>query len=203
MRASLLIAVALLLPLSGARAEDPCAEDVKQFCAEVKPGGGRVEFCLRKNEEKLSPACRGRLEAQEAKVRSLLEEFTLSCQVDVGRFCGAVKPGQGRVLACLVRHEDNLSTSCRSQTERFQVAREKVLAVRAACKADVERLCEEVPARAGPLVECLQEHETSLSAECRSVDPRVVREAAGLIDAFDELTTQEHIMETLENPPGN
>ncbi len=42
MRASLLIAVALLLPLSGARAEDPCAEDVKQFCAEVKPGGGRV-----------------------------------------------------------------------------------------------------------------------------------------------------------------
>jgi len=92
----------------------------------VKPGGGRVELCLRRNAEKLSPGYVGGVHA--------------------------------------VRHEDDLSTSCRSQTERFQVAWEKVLAARAACKADVERLCEGVPPQVGPLVECSQEHKTNLSA---------------------------------------
>ena len=192
------MAVAVLLSVSATRADEPCADDVKKFCADMKPGGGRIETCLRKNTDKLSRPCAGALAAQEKKVRTLLEEFTLSCQVDVGRLCGSVKPGEGRVLACLVKHEDELSTPCRSQTERFHVAREKLLAGRSACQADIDRLCEGVPPRAGLLVECLQEHETSLSAGCRSVDWRAEREAADLTDAFDELTTQERIMETLD-----
>jgi hypothetical protein len=197
MRASLLVAAALL-GAPTAQAEDPCAEDVKQFCAEVKPGGGRIEHCLRGAKQNVSLACRERLDAWDKKARSLLEEFSLACEVDIGRLCGEVKPGEGRVMACLVKREDELSSSCRSETDRFQAAREEVLAVRSACRADVDRLCKSVSAEAGPLVECLQTRRADLSAECRAAAPKLGTAAAEFIDAVDTLTSQEHVMGTLE-----
>lgn len=35
-----------------------CHADVETFCAAVKPGEGRLGACLKKNEKKLSKACR-------------------------------------------------------------------------------------------------------------------------------------------------
>ena len=35
-----------------------CADDVQQFCASVKPGGGRVAQCLKVHEGKLSVECK-------------------------------------------------------------------------------------------------------------------------------------------------
>jgi len=35
-----------------------CGSDVKSYCADVKPGGGKIVRCLQQHEEKLSPACK-------------------------------------------------------------------------------------------------------------------------------------------------
>jgi hypothetical protein len=43
-----------------------CGSDVKSFCADVKPGGGKIVRCLQQHEEKLSPACKDEV----AKFRS-------------------------------------------------------------------------------------------------------------------------------------
>ncbi len=197
MRSFLLLA-AVLSVAPAARAQDPCGADVKQLCAEVKPGGGRVERCLREHRENLSLSCAERIDADEEKARALLEEFLLSCQVDVGRLCSTVKPGEGRMMACLARHHDDLSTSCQAETERFEAAREKVLAVRSACKADVDRLCKSESNHAGTLVQCLETRLAEVSPECRAADPGLVVKAAELVDAIDALTSKERIMETLE-----
>ncbi|BDG05626.1 cysteine rich repeat-containing protein [Anaeromyxobacter oryzae] len=198
---SLIVAAAVaaeLLGVPSARAEYPCADDVKQFCAEVRPGGGRVHNCLRENAAKLSPACGARLAATEERIRSRLERFGVACRRDIGRLCGAVKPGGGRLLACLFRNQDRLSSACEEEVESIQEAREKVTAVREACRADVERLCSDVPSEAGLLVDCLKANEGQLSRSCRSVDPGLTSAAAELIDAVEAMSGQERTREALE-----
>jgi hypothetical protein len=39
-------------------AQQACAGDVKNFCKDVQPGGGRVLKCLREHTKELSSACR-------------------------------------------------------------------------------------------------------------------------------------------------
>ena len=46
-----------------ARADDPCADDMRRLCPDVKPGSGRVVGCLRANEARVSDGCRERLDA--------------------------------------------------------------------------------------------------------------------------------------------
>jgi len=50
------------MPPAGAAAmgslRDACADDVKQFCANVEPGQGRIVRCIRDNEDKLSQQCK-------------------------------------------------------------------------------------------------------------------------------------------------
>jgi Cysteine rich repeat len=38
--------------------KEACADDVQQFCAGVKMGGGRVAHCLKQHEDKLSAECK-------------------------------------------------------------------------------------------------------------------------------------------------
>jgi len=185
------------LPRAG-RAESPCAGDTKQLCADVRPGEGRVHACLAENRDKLSPACQERLSQDEARARALLKEFSDACMGDVDRFCGAVRPGTGRVIQCLERHREDLSDACQEHTERFDVAREKVRAVRDACRADARTYCADQLATAAPLVECLEDHRSEISAECRASGPALASQAAAVIDAVDRLSSQERIQETLE-----
>lgn len=41
--------------------KEACAEDVKSFCADAKPGHGGILKCLKKNEASLSEACKASL----------------------------------------------------------------------------------------------------------------------------------------------
>lgn len=43
-----------------------CAADIKQLCATVQPGGGRIAQCMKSNADKLSPGCRDSLQAAQA-----------------------------------------------------------------------------------------------------------------------------------------
>jgi Cysteine rich repeat len=49
------------------RPRQACAADVKQFCGDVQPGGGRLVQCMRDNAAKLSSGCRDALQAAQAE----------------------------------------------------------------------------------------------------------------------------------------
>jgi hypothetical protein len=107
----ILIACALVVQASSAAMADrPCRADIQKFCADVKPGGGRVAACLKKHDAELSPACKAR--GQE--VRERVREAHEACQHDVAKFCNGVKPGEGRIHACLGSHDKDLSGACKA-----------------------------------------------------------------------------------------
>jgi hypothetical protein len=183
---------------SPAYAEDPCAADVKQLCADVPPGAAGVHDCLKKNEKKLSAACRDRLVADTLKAKRLTQEFAEACRRDTEELCAGLLPGGGRIIQCLDEHQVELSPSCRNEVGWITEASLKISTLKRACKADVDRLCPGVPAEAGAMLSCLQANEDQLSSECNASDIRLAVGAAGIVDAIAELTQEDRIKEALE-----
>jgi hypothetical protein len=180
------------------QAVDPCTDDIKLFCSGIHAGGGRVAACLREHAPQLGPACSAKLQADVTAVRRFIQDFGRACRADVERYCPAIDPGGGRVVACLRQHLVDISTPCQTEIERLNDARERVGAVRRACAADAERLCTGITAEAGPLLECLEAREDQLSRECRDADVRLAAQAAVMVDVVEQMTRQENVREALE-----
>lgn len=92
----------------------PCADDAAKFCKDMQPGAGRMGRCLNEHEKDLSPACR----EHHQRMKERFSEAQASCQDDIQKFCGDVKPGQGRVRDCLKEHSAQVSADCKSHLER-------------------------------------------------------------------------------------
>ena len=181
-----------------APADDPCADDVRQFCSNVQLGGNRLIDCMQRNRARLSPACSARIDANREKAKALIVEFGRSCRMDVDRYCPGVDPGGGRVIGCLHQHQLDLSKPCQAEMAKINDARDQVAALRAACRADAASLCRGVPQEAGPIVACLQANEAKLSPECNAADVRAAVEAAIVVDVVDEMSNKDRILEALE-----
>ena len=54
-------------PARPARAKMACRPDVKRFCGDVQPGGGRIVACLKDHSADLSPDCTTALAVMEAR----------------------------------------------------------------------------------------------------------------------------------------
>jgi Cysteine rich repeat len=76
-----------------------CATDLRQLCASVKPGGGRVLACLQSHEAELKPLCKAELPK------------LASCQQELTRLCGDAKPEQWR--SCFASKREQFSADCR------------------------------------------------------------------------------------------
>jgi cysteine rich repeat protein len=96
------------------KADGPCAEDAKKFCGNEKPGGGRVAKCMKTHEAELSPSCQGAMKAAEQRI----EEVRNECKADAEKFCKGIRPGQGRILACLKSHQAELAPACAAEFNR-------------------------------------------------------------------------------------
>ncbi|HZZ61113.1 MAG TPA: cysteine rich repeat-containing protein [Roseiarcus sp.] len=83
-----------------------------------------------------------------------------ACAKDVKSVCGAVKPGGGKLAACMKEHFSQLSTDC-------QIAMVKAAAVGRACKADMTKYCGDVKPGQGSKAQCLRSHSAVLSAGCK------------------------------------
>jgi hypothetical protein len=104
----------------------PCVDDRKKLCPDATGAG--VLACLRRHETELSAACKANLDRLGAKPkepasapgnegmlgRPGAKGRTKVCAADQKKFCNDVKPGEGRVVQCLLKHEESLSPACRS-----------------------------------------------------------------------------------------
>jgi Cysteine rich repeat len=77
-----------------------CAEDMRQYCGGVRPGGGRIVACLQQNETRLCADCKAELATLAA------------CADEVKWVCGDAGPYQTR--ECLRNKADQFSAACRA-----------------------------------------------------------------------------------------
>ncbi|WP_277458516.1 cysteine rich repeat-containing protein [Methylococcus capsulatus] len=87
----------------------PCSDEIARYCKNLGLGGGRIQNCLKEHDAQLSPACRAGLESALARHR----EIQAACGTDVERLCKDVRPGKGRLAACLKAHHREVSSLCK------------------------------------------------------------------------------------------
>lgn len=96
-----------------------------------------------------------------------------ACHDDIQKYCGQVKPGEGRMVRCIKENEKNFSPACQADMEKHKKqAAEKREEKREACKADVDKFCKDKQDGHGGVMRCLHEHEKELSEGCRNSLPK-------------------------------
>ena len=92
------------------------------------------------------------------------EQASGPCKADAEKFCKDIKPGGGRIIACLKEHRAELSAECKAKGLE---TKETIKEVSAACKGDIHKLCKDVKGGHGEKMRCLKEHEKELSEGCK------------------------------------
>jgi hypothetical protein len=87
------------------------------------------------------------------------------CRADVEKFCKGVRPGGGRIWACLKSNEASISQPCRDQMAQ---ARERGKEFHQACRPDVQKFCKGIPRGKGRIISCLKSHEAELGEPCKA-----------------------------------
>lgn len=95
---------------------------------------------------------------------SVAAEEAKPCAEDAARLCKGVQAGEGRVARCMKQHESELSPACKANIAK---AKENIKEAADACKADMEKNCKDVKPGGGRILQCLKQHEATLSPECK------------------------------------
>jgi len=105
--------------------------------------------------------------AGENLVRTVAE----GCNAELETYCKDVKPGDGRVLACLFAYQDKLSAKCEYALYDAAVQLERAVAALAyvvnECADDLDKHCSAVEAGDGRLLECIEKNDKNVSARCK------------------------------------
>jgi hypothetical protein len=105
-----------------------------------------------------------------AAQQPLAEQVLDGCKTELKSWCQSVTPGEGRLLACLYAHEDQLSGQCEFALYDAAVRLDRAISaltyVAGECRGDIESLCAEVQAGEGRIAECLNKNADKLSKPC-------------------------------------
>lgn len=106
-------------------------------------------------------------QATEGVVQTVVD----GCKAELESYCKDVTPGQQRVLACLYAHGDKISGRCEYALYDAAVQLERAVAALTylvnECQDDLVKLCSDVPAGEGRLVDCLAKNEEKVSDRCK------------------------------------
>lgn len=94
---------------------DGCKTEIDTYCKDVTPGEGRVLACLFAREDKLSNRCEYALYDAASQLQQAVVVLTYlanECRDDLKTFCSDVKPGEGRLLDCIGKNKEKISSRC-------------------------------------------------------------------------------------------
>ena len=107
------------------RAVKSCGQDIDTYCANVKPGGGRLVGCLYSHDQEISSECGMALSEMalehEAAVAQGAEIFD-ACETERESFCPTEQWGHGGVVRCLSMQShtvESVSAGCRHTLEKY------------------------------------------------------------------------------------
>ena len=88
------------------------------------------------------------------------------CVGDIKKLCADVKPGEGRIKACIKSHLADLSETCQDRLLTVAVTGK-------VCKGDIAKLCAGIEPGTGGIRTCIKSHFADLSDPCRDAMSRV------------------------------
>ena len=93
-----------------------CKTELEKYCNQVTPGQGRVLACLYAYGDKLSSKCEYALydaAVQLERAVAALSYVANECDADLEKYCASIKPGEGRLLECIDKHDKQVSDRCK------------------------------------------------------------------------------------------
>jgi hypothetical protein len=107
----------------------------------------------------------------EARLAAASEKIKNGCNLDLQKFCGTVSPGEGRLMLCIMAHENKLSTKCDytlyQASRNLERALDRVEEVADACSTDIEAKCAALSPGQTRIAECLVTNKATLTAACQ------------------------------------
>jgi Cysteine rich repeat len=98
------------------------------------------------------------LSGSTAAVSATPHTLSRYCAADLKSLCAGIKPGEGRIHACLQSHISELSVGCSARLSRAAwVAKE--------CHADIQQFCPH--AVYGNIASCMEPHLGEVSDPCK------------------------------------
>jgi len=94
-----------------------CKVEIEKYCTQVTPGEGRVLACLYAHGDKLSAKCEFALYDAAVQLERAVAALTYvanECDADLDKYCGAIAPGEGRLLDCLEKYDKQVSKRCKN-----------------------------------------------------------------------------------------
>ena len=111
-------------------------------------------------------------ENAKARVAAALIKIKAGCADDVAKFCSTVTPGEGRLILCMMAHEDKISSKCDFVLYEASRKLERGLALveQAAdvCWPDIEKHCANIPEGGGHIAQCLLTNRANVASDCRT-----------------------------------
>ena len=95
---------------------DGCNKEIATYCKGVTPGEGRVLACLFAYEDKLSNRCEYALYDAAAQLERAIAALTFlanECKDDLKTYCSNIKPGEGRLINCIDKNMEKVSSRCK------------------------------------------------------------------------------------------
>jgi hypothetical protein len=102
---------------------------------------------------------------------SIVQAVAEGCKTEIESYCSKVTPGEGRVVACLLAHQDKLSGRCdyvlyegAAQLDRLLTA---ITYVASECRDDILKHCAKIPVGEGRVAQCLKKNDAQLAKRCK------------------------------------
>ena len=100
-------------------AEVRCDAQVQEFCPDSLAGEERRR-CVMQRMRQLDQPCQQIVRQRMVRWKAA-DGYRLACPADIKRLCSTVEPGEGRILACLQEHEQDLSEACYQSLPKGQL----------------------------------------------------------------------------------
>jgi hypothetical protein len=92
-----------------------CAKDIVDNCRGVNLDGVRLQDCLTRNQDVLSPQCKGSyvqaFDAIQKRVAARVA-VTKMCERDINKYCASVKTDRAQALACVLAGPRGMTINC-------------------------------------------------------------------------------------------
>lgn len=104
---------------------DACETEVRDLCAHISPGNGRLIACLYANEDMVAPRCNFVLYQSAPFLGELMAGMTRvanDCRADIDAQCQDFKGAQGGMAKCLQLHRATLAPACAQAVDALNAA---------------------------------------------------------------------------------